>query len=206
MGELIRFAFTGFNVVTSVLLILVLIYWIIMILGVIDFDLFDFDLDFDLDGIEDMGPLEAVLAFFNVSELPFMLVFSVLILIFWILSMLLHQLPVTPGGLINHLLLLPAFVISLLLTKVITNPMKKLFRQVHDEENQRGMAVIGQLVVLNCDLYPDKIGQAELKRDGASILVNVKPEFEGVTFQKNEEAYVTKKDEQRDLYYIVKLR
>ena len=48
MSELINNAFTGVNIIPTVLLMLVLIYWLTVILGIIDIDFFDFDIDFDI--------------------------------------------------------------------------------------------------------------------------------------------------------------
>lgn len=205
MSQLIRFAFTGFNIVTTVLFLFMILYWIVMALGMIDFDFMDLDVDLDLDG-DGAGPLQGVLVFFNMAELPFMLVFSIVILAFWILSMLLYLLPVTPGGWINHLLLIPAFIISMFLAKMITNPLKKLFRNAREEKSEQDELIVGQFVHLNCDVKPGCLGQAEVKRSGASILINVMPEFEDESFHKDERVYVAKKDKEKNLYYIVKLK
>ncbi|MBE5961264.1 MAG: DUF1449 family protein [Lachnospiraceae bacterium] len=209
MGELLQYAFTGCNIVPTVLLILIIIYWLSIIIGAIDFDSFDIDLDVDvdadLDGMDDLGPFHALLSFLNVADLPFMLVASILILIFWILAMLIHLLPVKPGGFINVLLFIPALIISIILTKLITSPLKKVMKGANEKE-ETTEEVVGQLVILTCDLRDGRLAQAEVKREGASILINVRPEFPEQTFVKNEEAYVTKKDDEKDFYYIVKIR
>ncbi len=207
MGELLQNAFTGCNIVPTVLLILIIIYWLSIIIGAIDFDSFDIDLDVDadLDGMEELGPFHALLSFLNVADLPVMLVASILILVFWILAMLIHLLPVKSGGAVNALLFIPALVISIYLTRLITMPLKKVMKGTNGKEEPEE-EVIGKLVTLTGDLRDGRLAQAEVKREGASLLINVKSEFPEQTFVKNEEAYVTKKDEIKDFYYIVKIR
>ena len=54
MAELMTLALSPINLVFTLLLLMVILYWIIVILGVLDVDLFQVDLsDFDADG--DLG-------------------------------------------------------------------------------------------------------------------------------------------------------
>ncbi|MGL4773591.1 MAG: hypothetical protein ACRC2K_08520 [Clostridium sp.] len=203
MTEIINNALTGVNLIPTVLLAIVIIYWITVIIGVIDFDLFDFDID--LDGGGELGPFQSALAYFNLKEIPFMLFFSIVIVNFWIIAMLMCKLPFINGGLVALLLFIPEIIISLFITKIITNPLKGIFKKLSEVEYQ-GEVVIGQVVTLLCEVTEGRIGQGEIKREGASILINLKPEYEGDIFEKAEEAYVTRRDEEKNLYYIIKIR
>lgn len=214
MSELFNNALTGVNIIPTILLGFVLFYWITVIIGVIDFDLFDIDVDidvdidgdFDVDAGGHIGPFHAFLAFLNLADLPFMLVFSVIILVFWIIAMFMFLLPITPGGLINGLLLIPAFIVSVLIAKIITNPLKKVFKKVYEEEEYQEEPIVGQIVILTCELKEGRLGQGEIEREGASILINVKQYDNEETFEKGEEAYVIKKDDEKNIYYIIKIK
>ena len=120
--------------------------------------------------------------------------------------MFMFLLPITPGGLTHSLLLIPAFIVSSLIAKIITNPLKKIFKKVYQEELNQGEPIIGQIVTLMCDLKDGRLGQGEIKREGASILINVKQYDEDETFIKGEEAYVTKKNDEKNVYYIIKIK
>lgn len=50
------------------------------------------------------------------------------------------------------------------------------------------------------------MGQGEIKREGASILINVRQYDNEETFEKGEEAYVIKKDDEKNIYYIIKIK
>ena len=109
MIELYEAAFSGINVAYTVLLILVLLYWCIVMLGIVDLNLFDVDLDvgggagtdFDVGGVDvhadvdasiDVdGAAESVggfswLAYFNMGEVPIMIYATIVVLVMWIVS------------------------------------------------------------------------------------------------------------------------
>ena len=205
MGTLFEFAFKGVNLIPTILFILILVYWITVIIGVLDFDFLDFDMDFDLDAGDGLEGIQGLLAFLNLKDMPVMIVFSVITLIFWVISMLLYFLPITHGGWINGICLIPAFVVSIMLTKIITNPLKGIFSETHENAKGEKNGLIGEFVTMTTNLTGERIGQAEARRDGASILVNVKCDIVGETIKKGEEVYVTRKDD-RDIYYIIKLQ
>jgi hypothetical protein len=202
--ELLKNAFTGANIIPTVLLILVVLYWSIVILGVLDFDFFDFDLDLDAGD----GPFYALLSFIKVGELPFMFVFSILILNFWIIAMLMYYLPIAPGGILNTVLLIPAMMLSLFITKFEFFPLRFIIKYRRIQSNSLvgdiGDEVVGQLCFLKCEVKDGRLGQAEIKGEVASVVINVKSEYEGVSFQKDEVALVIRKDTEKSMYYIVK--
>ena len=204
MSTLFRFAFTGVNLIPTILLIVILVYWITVIIGAIDLDFIDLDIDIDVDG-GDLDVFQGILAFLNLRDMPVMLVLSVVSLVFWVICMLFYFLPITPGGLVEGLCMIPAFILSTLIAKIITNPLKGIFSISHGTACTQETAIIGQFVTMNCDMAKERIGQAEVRRDGASLLINVKGEIPGETFKKREEVYVTRKDD-RDIYYVVKLK
>ncbi|MGH4118757.1 hypothetical protein [Clostridium sp.] len=201
MPELLKNAFEGINIIPTVLLILIVLYWIIVIIGFLDFDFLDFD--FDLEAGDTSGPLIALLGFLNASELPFMFIFSVLTLNFWIIAMLMYYLPITIGGVVNTVLLIPALMLSMVITKFVSFPLKVILKY-SSMQDDRGSEVIGQLCILKCNVKNGRLGQAELKRDGASVVINVRAEYNLESFNKEQVAFVVRKDIDKNVYYIVK--
>lgn len=202
MTEIIKNAVEGVNIIPTALLGFVLIYWLVLMVGAIDLDFFEIDLDLDADG---SGAFYAILVFLNINKLPFMLVISIITLNFWIISMLIYYLPIDIGGLLNGLLLIPAFLISLLITKVVTSPLKGLFDS-NKVQDDRFNEIKGQLCTLMCDVKEGRLGQGKIERDGAELLINVKSEYDEDTFEKGEEVYVSKKDNNKNIYYILKVK
>lgn len=203
MSELFSNAFTGGNLIPTILLIINLVYWLTVIIGVLDFDFLDFDLDMDSGG-DGSGPLHALLGFLKVGNIPIMFSFSILTLNFWIIAMFLYYLPIKNGGVINTLLLLPVFILSIFITKIEILPFRNLLKDDSNKEIDE-FDVLRQLCKLKCDVSQNGFGQAEIERDGASVVINVKPEFEEESFHKEEIACVFRKDDNKDVYYIVKV-
>lgn len=203
MTEIIKNAVTGVNIIPTAILAFSLLYWLVVIVGAIDIDFLD--LDFDGGADADVGGFYGILVFLNIDKLPLMLVVSVASLIFWIISMLTYYLPIDIGGLLNGLLLIPALLVSLLISKFVTSPLKGIFIS-NNAQDDRFNEIKGQLCILVCDVRGGRLGQASIKRDGASLLINVKAKYEEDTFYKGEEAYVSKKDSDKNIYYILKVK
>ncbi|WP_430885589.1 hypothetical protein [Fusibacter sp. JL216-2] len=189
------------NVIPTLLLLLIQCYWIVVTLGF--FDLEFMDIDVDLESAEGIGFLNSLALFVNYGNVPFGLVLSLIILNFWILMMLTYYLPIQAGGIISFILLFPAFLASLYITKFEVQPLKaRYFEQ--KENNDIEHRVLNKRCQLLCSLEYGRLGQAEINQDGVSIVINVKSHFEGISFEKGEYALVLKKDD-KDIYYIGKL-
>lgn len=196
MFDLLRTAVTGVNLIPTTLLGLIILYWLIVILGALDIDFFDLDLDVDIS-----NPFYDFLAFFNTGDLPFMLVLSIFSLPFWTISMIVSVFVST--GWMNVVLIIPNVVLSLFITKAVTQPLKGVFKGILKQDAESEKKIEGQLCTLLCDLTYGRLGQAEIDRVGSSIRINVKVDGEGETLFKGDKAIVIKKDHEKD-YYIIK--
>jgi len=214
MVELISAAFAPVNVVFTVLLLLTGLYWITVILGVLDINLFDVDVvdsspeigmdadaDVGLDGME-MGIGRSILLFFYVGEVPTMILVSILVLSLWTFSVL-GNYYLNPGG--SFLVATPIFignlVASAFVMKLFTVPLKRLYVMLNKDYNAPG-DVIGRICrVVTTHVSKDKMGQAEVPTKGAPILLNVLSQDEHV-FRKGEEAVIVALDKQKGTYLI----
>ncbi len=199
--ELLRFAFTGVNIIPTAFLLLMQLYWLVAIIGLFDFDFID--LDIDLESGDVSGPLSGIAVFINIGEVPVALAFSFMVLNFWTLSMLMYFLPFEQGGTIAGILLLPILIISVYLTRYEILPLKGFFYEKKNNDDIEHK-VLTQRCTMMCDLEPGRLGQARVKRQGASIVINVKTLFEKESFKKGEVAFVFRKDDEEDVYYIAK--
>lgn len=202
--ELLRFAFKGVNIIPTAILILTQVYWLIASLGLLDLEIFDMDFDADFEGAETSGLLNAVAVFIDYGQIPFTFVLSIISLNFWIIMMFTYYLPIEAGGLISGILLLPAFVLSLYITKFLVRPLKNRFFD-KDAHNDIAHRVLDKRCKLKGDLEHGRLGQAEITQDGISIVINVRTQFEDESFKKDEYAFVYRKDEEKNVYYISKL-
>jgi hypothetical protein len=206
MIELLHFAFAPVNIPFTLLLILVLLYWITVIIGVIDLGSFhihhdlyvDKGINVEVDGVG--GWWGVVLAFFNVGSVPFTVVVSFAALFLWVGSILGNYYLDGPGW-VSLLLFVPNLVVSLLLTKLITNPLKWIFRE-ETNEVERNQQVIGRTCTVLLPANDKKIGQAEVAiQRGAPLLLTVKTTA-GNKLARGEKGLVIDYDKNAHTYLI----
>lgn len=209
MQEIIVAAFSPVNVVLTVLLILVVLYWLMVIFGAMDLDFLDidfdndvdmdFDADAEIDG--DAGFLRGVLEFFYIGEVPVMILFSILILSMWAVSMIVNHV-LNPAG--SVLLGLPIFcvnlVVSIMICRVFAMPFRKVFSALNKDVNASG-DVMGRICIVTTTQVSKKMGQAEMPSRGAPVLLNVMAEGDNV-LNKGDEAVVIGRNSEDGVYII----
>lgn len=185
MNELIREALALPNLPLTALLGMMLVYWLLVLVGTLDFD---FDL-FDLGGDAAAGDMPgdhggalggAMLTagrLFGFHQVPIAIWGSFFILFLWSGSMILNYRFNGADG--AHALgtagwlLLPNVLGSLLFTKITTLPVARLFgalSKVDDEcrspERQNGFVTTMEL--------DDRYGQVQVNQSGAPLLINAR--------------------------------
>ena len=214
MIEFITAAFSSVNIVFTVLLLLMGLYWITVILGVLDVNLFEIDLpdsgleagpemDVDVDtGGLPSGPLRSFLHFFYIGEVPTMVLASILILSLWTFSML-GNYYFNPNG--SMAVALPIFLgnlaASAFVMKLFAMPLRRLYTMLNKDYNAAG-DVVGRIgKVITTRVRKDKMGQVEVPTKGAPIILNVLSQDDH-EFARGDEAVVVSKDSERGTYLI----
>ena len=209
MNELIQIAFSSVNVVYTLLLILVVLYWLMVIIGAMDFGSFDVDIDIDADvdveadvSASGGGALTGALQWFNFGKLPFMVIMSFVILSSWVGSVLANYYFGSGSAFFAMALVLPNLLVGLLLAKVITGPLIPVFEKM--ESGIDPVDYVGMLCKMVLPATSSKMGQAEVVIDDNRLLVNVKLENESTdSLEKGVEAIILHKQKNKP-YYIIK--
>lgn len=216
MTELIHASLSPENIIYTVLLVIVLLYWLSVILGALDINSFDLDLDVDADIDMDLdvdvdadldaggsanGWLAGAFHFFNFGKLPAMVIISFVILFAWMTSVLMNHYLGAGSLVFAIMLMIPNLFVSLVLTKIITTPLIPLFKQLNSPEEDidfRGM-------ICKLTISADKIkkGQAEVIHENRSILIYVKVDEDEVDqIKKGEQAVILRPSKDASYYYI----
>ena len=211
MYELWRVSITGINLIPTLLIGLITLYWLSTIIGVLDLSLFDVDVDVDADidmdvevdsdlSVQGQGLFHAVLVFLNVDCIPLMIVLSLVFMFLWGFTIAASLLPFKTGGFIAAGLLIPEFFLSMIGTKIITMPLRPFFKNInqHTFDNTK---TVGKFCTLKNDIVPGKLGQAEITMADRVLVINVKVRDDEV-FKKGDKALVIEKDTDKDFYYI----
>lgn len=213
--ELITAAFLPVNVVLTVLLIAMVLYWLMVIIGAMDVDFMDidfdgdvdvdadaeFDIDADYDADADVGFMRGVLEFFYVGEVPVMILVSILILSMWVISMIANHAVNPAGSIVVGLPILAGnIVVSVMICKVFVMPFRKMFSALNIDANAT-RDVMGRICVVTTTQVSQRMGQAEMPSKGAPVLLNVMAEGDNV-FHKGDEAVVIGKNSENGVYII----
>jgi hypothetical protein len=196
MTELLSASLFGFNLLPTLLLGVIALYWVTLILGVVDLDSLDIDLDTDIDAD---GAFHGILVFFNLGEVPLMLFISLVFLSMWMIATstkILIDYSVSMSG----ILIIPEFIVSSLIVRSALLPFKKLFKSLKVSTTE--VPVLENKCILLTDCKTGRIGQAEIITGGASVLINVQV-LKDISMKKGDTALVIQKDKNVELYEII---
>jgi hypothetical protein len=220
MQELLQVAFLPVNLFYTILLMLVVLYWLSVILGAIDLSSIDLDLDIDADVDVDAdidvdvdldadvetdagttsGWMAGALHFFNFGKMPFMVIMTVVVMSGWLLSILSNYYLGNGSGWFALAMFIPILFISLVIAKIITTPLIPVFKRL--DTTAEAIDYIGMVCKLKLPASASKFGQAEVLVDGAPNLIHVKTKSDETPLHTGEEALIIGKTED-DRYYLI---
>ena len=214
MEELIKISFSPVNAFFTIMSIIMVIYWLLVIIAgldpdnfSIDFDSADIDADFDSDltnsehAAEGSGFMK-ILEYFNFDELPLMFIVTILFFSMWLLGVNITYYLGIESSLLGFLLLIPNFIFSLFIVKLLSKPLGKLYKLV----NHKGEPVIdflGRRCNVVTSIEQDKTGMVELIVNGDPIKLYARSNTEE-KIMAGQQAVIVKESEDKKYYLIEK--
>ncbi len=167
------------TMIYTALLGLVLFYWLLAIVGLVDFESGGLEIDADLQAdvdVGDLGTLAGFLVALGINGVPFSIVVSLMVLISWMFSCLLGMwlLPLVPTVLLSGvagtavLLLCPLFALPI--TARVIRPMRGLFVTHNAMSNQD---LVGRTCKVLTGRVDERFGRAEVSTRGAGVNISV---------------------------------
>ncbi len=177
-------AFSYPTAILSALLMIVVFYWLLALIGLVDFETgggVDLDIDADpdlhVDGdATDISVLASYMVALGLNGVPFSVVVSLLVLISWTVSCLLAEwllpwMPITPiRYAIGTGVLLVSIGFAILLTARIVRPMRKLFVSHSAISNA---SIVGQTCKVVTGSVSETFGRAEVATQGTPLNIRV---------------------------------
>lgn len=224
MSELLSEAFRLINLPFTILLMLVVIYWLLVAIGAVsgptpdaDFDLdanahIDHDVDVDTmhhnvegnhagHGAHDGGSWwGSALKFVNLGEVPAMVVLSVLILSMWSFGIVANAYWTGGSAALAGVFLVVNFGISMVVTRYVTLPLKPVFRLLNKEYDEKVEIIGRHCRILTSEANAD-FGQAEITTGGSPILINVRT-LNDATLARGALAVVVREDAERRVFFV----
>jgi hypothetical protein len=186
-------ALNNANIIPSVLFTFVMAYWIIVLIGVLDFSSLDVDVDVDADVDVDVDAdfdtdidaeanagsstanvswLNNILIFFNLRYLPLMVFLTFWFVPVWFISITVnHYLGIT-SLLPSLFILFPNLFLNLFIAKFTTIPVAKVFEKL--DADREITNPIGKIAEMRFSLKPNRISQAIINDTNGNVVnINV---------------------------------
>lgn len=199
MKELWEQALLPYNLPFTVLLGVVVLFWLLTLVGALGID----SLDADIDDAGEAADLPAtMLRVVNAGSVPLTVVLSILVLAMWMATITLNYYFNPAGSILVALgFFVAAFVIGVIATKVITQPLVPFMRRLKESEN--AAPVIGEIGVVRSIDLDSKFGQVEVQRpDGAPALLNARLGPDSEPVPRGTEVAILAFDEPSGIYLV----
>ena len=212
MTELFQEALSLHNLPLTALLGMVVFYWLLVMVGALDFDLdfFDGGTDApDLSAHSSGGTLGGAMLtagrVFGFSQVPIAVWGSFFALFLWFFGVILnYRFNGEPGNrdlATAAMLLVPNGIVSLVLTKIVTLPVGKFFGAMAnaDSESQTIQGHTGIVMTTSLDA---RYGQVQVDQGGAPALVNARLHPGQHPLQKGDRVRVLEASPEGSFYYV----
>lgn len=151
--------------------------------------------------VADVGVATAVMRFFNLGDVPLMVVLTVLTFMMWAISVAMYPVTREWTPALQLALLAGAFVVATLVMKAVTWPLKRLFRAMREEERRADLQLVGKVCRVISSTVTATSGQAEFSTQGAPLLLNVRTKHDDA-LARGDEAVIIGQDESTGVYYV----
>lgn len=215
-----RVALLPINLPLTAALAAALIYWLMVLLGALDFELGGHDVDLHADSHVDVGhdahghadhhhevhapgAFSAFLQFLHIGDAPMMVVLSVMALLAWAFAML-ANVYLNQGNslLFAGALLVPNGIFTVISTHYLLKPVAKFIRSLN-EDAEKAPPMVGQVGEVTTSEVTDKFGMALVHIKGAPVAIQIR-NTRGDVIKKGERVLVIGEDKKNNCFEVVK--
>ncbi|TLD69306.1 hypothetical protein FEM03_18205 [Phragmitibacter flavus] len=211
MIDFIRETLSLHNLPVTMLLGMVTMYWLLVIVGILDND-FEGGVDGDVSNHGTLGgagmsggPESKKGGILNFGHAPLSIVGSFLAIFMWLISLwgnfYLNGEPGDRSLILAAVLLVPNGVISLLLTRVAVMPFDRLFKAMH-EGSTEAEEIVGRKGRVASVQVDERYGQVEVVTNSAPLLVNARIEAGTQPLERNAAVTVLSAADDGSFYFV----
>lgn len=193
--------------ILTALLLVVLVYWLLALVGWVDFESSGIDMALELQADGDPGEISTLAGYMvamGLSGVPFSIAVSVLVLVAWTLSCLAGEwlMPMVPTLLlqivVGTVVLLLSVALGILATALLVRPLRGLFVT---HQAMGNASLVGQTCTVMSQRVDGRHGHAEVAQRGANLQIQVHAETPN-TLTKGMPAYILEYDAAANRYLI----
>lgn len=204
MSEVLQNALLPYILPYTLFLGLVIVYWLFVIFGAMDIDIFEFDLDADIEIEGGHSFFRGLLSFCNIGSVPLTIIISLISLQMWVGAMSLdhyqvHGLIVNiPFWLFQVFSFILILLLSVLITALLTRPLNRFFTIKSELKNQD---LVGKVCNVTTSKVTEIFGGAEFETNGSPINISIRNK-DNEEFKRGDQAIITHYDEKNNLYFV----
>lgn len=217
MTEFLSIILTFPTLLYTGLLGFTLLYWLVSIMGLADFDFEGEDLDVDsfevAENLENVDGSDVVdssgfLSKFKLDGIPLTISISFVIFLSWIISFLVvyyYQEEVTDGWvkiLVGVWVVILAPFVAAPIVGVLLSPLRPLFEKMkQDSEGRKANSLVGKKAVVRTSKVTMSFGDADITSDGASLILKIRAKEPNV-LRRGDKVIITQYYPKENIYMV----
>lgn len=197
------------TVIYTFFLVLVVFYWLVAVLGLVDIEILDFDLDVEGanpdSGLSNPDVLAGLMLRFGLNGVPVTIILSFIALFGWFLCYFaVHfTFPLLPSGFLQFIVgipvLLATFYIAVMLTALVIKPLRTFFKNTNQDTTKY---TLGQVAIVRTSRVDSDFGEAVLEDGGAGLILKVRATGDE-TFKQGDKVVLFEYIEQNNAYRVI---
>ncbi|MFT4927939.1 MAG: hypothetical protein ACI8WB_004054 [Phenylobacterium sp.] len=180
-------------------------FWLMAMLGLMDIEGLDFDIDFDAEGLSGLSALAVAL---GLTGVPLTIVLSLLGLISWLICYYsVHfglSLIDSQAGIIHTAagagIALFSLIVALPITGQVIRPLRKLFSKLNSDTSSKSL--LGTTCTIRTTRVDQEFGEAECMFNDASLIIKVRADIPN-DFARGDQAVIIDHNVENQNYHIV---
>jgi len=207
------------NLPITAALVAAFLYWLLVLLGALDFELGGHDVDIHTDGhlggghdadvhhdhhqeIHSPGAISSFLQFLHIGDAPMMVVLSAMALLAWAFAVIANvYLNQGSSLLVASVLLLPNGIFTIVATHYLLKPVAKFIRSLN-EDAEKAPPMVGQVGEVTTTEVTDKFGMALVHIKGAPVAIQIR-NYKGDLIKKGDRVLVIEEDKKNHNFEVV---
>lgn len=179
------------TIIFTILLAVLVLYWLMAVLGLVDIEVLDFDLgELDLDAanntsLNNVDALAGLMLKLGLNGVPVTIIVSFISLFGWLICYYLVHFgqPLIPDNWFSYVIglgiALVSFFVAGFITALVIKPLRPLFKSA---VQQSGKYLLGQVAIVRTSRVDEGFGEATLEDGGAGLILKVRADS-GVQFK-----------------------
>ena len=197
------------TVIYTVPLIVCIAYWLVAVLGMVDIEILDIDMDGDIDAADSAAAqsgIAGLLMRLGLTGVPLTVIVTLIAAIGWLSSYytVYYLQPIIPDLLIFTVpfklgTLFTTLIFSTLLTAQIIKPIRALVKKLDIDETKH---IVGQTITVRSGTVDQTKGEGVMDDGGAGLILNIRSSGND-TFKKGDLVVAIEEINDQNLYRVI---